>query len=275
MSPHSHCLLQVSAELRQLTLTLFDRHLTVNGRRVNYRAMATDPVFLRFTTVAAELQGVRPEALSREESMCFWINLYNCAIVHATVVFGPASSTLERLRWFDAVGYVIGGQKFSCNDIEHGVLRGNAPSPASLLSLLGLSRWAPATFGPGDPRAALALTPVDPRIHFALNCGAASCPPIRVFVPGRLEAGLTAAAAAFCAGEVEVDVGRGVVTLSSIFKWYGGDFGAKSDLIKFLVGVVPEGTKAQLQEVVSGAGGADKVTLRFAPYDWSTNAVLE
>lgn len=43
--------------------------------------------------------------------------------------------------------------------------------------------------------------PMDPRIHFALNCGAASCPPIRVYTPDRLEFGLEAAASAFCAGE--------------------------------------------------------------------------
>jgi hypothetical protein len=45
------------------------------------------------------------------------------------------------------------------------------------------------------------LQPVDPRIHFALNCGAASCPPIRVYTPDKLEFGLEAAASAFCAGE--------------------------------------------------------------------------
>ena len=63
-----------------------------------------------------------------------------------------------------------GGYRFTSNDIEHGVLRGNAPGPASLLVLLRLPRqWAGHTFAAGDPRAALAVHPVDPRIHFALN----------------------------------------------------------------------------------------------------------
>lgn len=52
------------------------------------------------------------------------------------------------------------------------------------------------------------LQPVDPRIHFALNCGAASCPPIRVYTPDRLEFGLEAAASAFCASEWPVGAGR-------------------------------------------------------------------
>ena len=51
------------------------------------------------------------------------------------------------------------------------------------------------------PPLLLPPQPVDPRIHFALNCGAASCPPIRVYTPERLEFGLAAAASAFCASE--------------------------------------------------------------------------
>jgi hypothetical protein len=34
---------------------------------------------------------------------------------------------------------------------------------------------------------------MDPRIHFALVCGARSCPPIKLYTPENLEEGLTAA----------------------------------------------------------------------------------
>ena len=36
-------------------------------------------------------------------------------------------------------------------------------------------------FGEGDPRLSLALEKAEPRIHFALNCGAKSCPPIKTY----------------------------------------------------------------------------------------------
>ena len=36
-------------------------------------------------------------------------------------------------------------------------------------------------FDHDDPRLKVALKVLDPRIHFALNCGAKSCPPIRVY----------------------------------------------------------------------------------------------
>lgn len=60
-----------------------------------------------------------------------------------------------RLQWFSQVRYNIGGMDFSCNDMEHGVLRGNAASPASLGVLLGKPSWAKPTFKQKDPRARL------------------------------------------------------------------------------------------------------------------------
>lgn len=72
--------------------------------------------------------------------------------VHALVRFGPAEGTLARLKWFASISYIVGGHQYSSNDVEHGVLRGNKPSPANILSLVGLSSLAPLTFRKGDPR---------------------------------------------------------------------------------------------------------------------------
>lgn len=256
-----------------MILGLYDTHMTPDGRKVNYRAMAKDPSFKRYVDSAAELQRVDVSSMNREESMCFWINVYNAMVVHATAAVGPAEGTLGRLKWYESVAYVIDGTAFSLNDVEHGVLRGNAPSPANVLSLVGLGKWAPKTFGKEDPRTRLALTPVDPRIHFALNCGATSCPPIRVYAPGRLELGLEGAAAAFCSSEVQVEAEKGIVRLSSILKWYGADFGSKADLMQFLVANLDEGssTREELKKLM--AKGVDQIKLEYKPYDWTVNAV--
>lgn len=214
--------IEVSADLRQRILSLYDMHMTPDGARIRYRALSNDRAFRCFVDLTAELQFLDVTGLSREESMSFWINIYNALIVHSTAVFGAAKNALERLRWFGRISYVIGGHRFSADDIEHGVLRGNAPSPGSIFSLLGVSSLAQNTFSLSDPRSRLSIRPIDPRIHFALNCGAVSCPPIRVYTPEKLEAGLEAAAFAFCSGgNVLVDAERKVVMLSSIFKWYG------------------------------------------------------
>lgn len=50
-----------------------------------------------------------------------------------------------------------------------------------------------------------AVKDIDKRIHFALNCGAKSCPPIKLFSPDTLEEGLQSAAASFCQGVRSLD----------------------------------------------------------------------
>ena len=44
------------------------------------------------------------------------------------------------------------------------------------------------------------IVPMDCRIHFALVCGAKSCPPIKVYTPATLHEGLDSATSAFCEG---------------------------------------------------------------------------
>lgn len=111
--------------------------------------------------------------------------------------------------------YLIGGYEYSADDLEHGVLRGNRPTPSSLGGLL--STWLPASvlpgplttagrpFKDGDPRAAYVIDgPVDARLHAALVCGASSCPAIRTYTAANVDEGLDLAAEAFVAGDVEV-----------------------------------------------------------------------
>jgi hypothetical protein len=40
---------------------------------------------------------------------------------------GPPGGFLDRLSFFGRYTYDIGGHAYSCDDIEHGVLRGNRP----------------------------------------------------------------------------------------------------------------------------------------------------
>ena len=65
--------------------------------------------------------------------------------------------------------YNVGGLLFTLDEIEHGVLRCNRGHPKDQKPM----------FSDEEARESLALNSLDPRIHFALNCGATSCPPIR------------------------------------------------------------------------------------------------
>ena len=66
---------------------------------------------------------------------------------------------------------MLGGSPFTLQDIENGVLRANKK---------GVGALSPQ-FAKADPRRRLSLERAEPRIHFALNCGAKSCPPIKTF----------------------------------------------------------------------------------------------
>jgi len=60
-----------------------------------------------------------------------------------------------------------------------------------------------------------------------------------------------------------IDVGKRVVYLSPIFKWYGGDFEKGSgSVLEALKPYWPGG---------SGAVAASDFTIRYTDYDWSLN----
>lgn len=63
------------------------------------------------------------------------------------------------------------------------------------------------------------VSPPDPRIHFALVCGAKSCPPIKLYSTATLDEGLAAAAEAFVASDVQVDAAAGKVRAAAA--WAG------------------------------------------------------
>ncbi len=163
---------------------------------------------------------------------------------------------IGKLSFFRRAAYEIGSQRFSAHDIEHGILRGNRP------------HWAipGPQFGPTDARLAWRLTPFDPRIHFALNCATRSCPPIGLYDAARIDAQLDLAAASFIAGDVAIDPAQGAVRLSSIFKWYAGDFGGRAGVVACLLRYLPEG-----EERTWLAGHGTGARLVYRPYDWRLN----
>ena len=59
--------------------------------------------------------------------MAFFINIYNALVIHGNIERGTPTNTYQRYKFFSTVSYNIGGQNFTLNDIENGILRGNKP----------------------------------------------------------------------------------------------------------------------------------------------------
>ena len=63
----------------------------------------------------------------REDKLAFFINIYNALVIHGNIERGTPTNTYQRYKFFSTVSYNIGGQNFTLNDIENGILRGNKP----------------------------------------------------------------------------------------------------------------------------------------------------
>ena len=104
------------------------------------------------------------------QRLAFWLNVYNGAI-RVRLLRDPGAYR-RRWRFFSSPAITVAGRRLSPNAIEHGILRRSAVSLG-----LGYARNpVPSRF-----ERLHRVGHLDPRIHFALNCGAKSCPPIKTF----------------------------------------------------------------------------------------------
>jgi Protein of unknown function, DUF547 len=202
--------------------------------------------------LARQLHGVDPTAIEGDQArIAFWVNLYNALVLHCLCRRPLKGNLLFHLRMFDRVAYQVGPHTYPLNLIENGVLRGNRRAPFRPRRPLGRN----------DPRAAAAPERVDERIHFALNCGAVSCPPIQAYGARSLDAQLEAATTVYLRSETTIDGDRCSVRLPSLMRLYRADFGAREDQIAFAAERVPE-IKPCLRN-------GRKPRLRYARFDWT------
>lgn len=253
---------ELSESLRRTMLKLTSDHISDDGKVVNYKEIKVAEEFEDYVKMSQELQRVSIEKLDQDELKAFSINIYNALVIHATVVNGPPSNWFSRARFFDKMSYIIGGHRYCLNDIENGILRANKQGPLQFS----------APFGKSDPRLKTSLIQVDPRIHFALNCGAKSCPPIKTFSSKNINAELQLATEAYLETDeaLQIEEDRGIIHLSSLLKWYSSDFGDTTDdvLRWVLKNVVQPEKKAALQSVMD----TEKYKVKYIVYDWGSNS---
>lgn len=245
-----------------LTLAMADlkiRFIDTEKAVVRYRVIRGSEEFERYKGLARGLQSFDLRTLrERNQKLAFWINIYNTAVIHGVIELGLEMSVKEFRGFFNRVMYEIGGFHFSLNDMEHGILRGNRRHPYGLLK----------PFRRKDPRLEFIVFPHDPRIHFALVCGARSCPPIGFYEAEQIDFQLKLASESFInSSQVKVLPQEGTVFISKIFKWYKTDFGGSdSALIDLLLNFLDEGEKKTFLQ-----RHRDKVRIRYQPYDWNLN----
>ena len=210
----------------------------------DYKALkAKDNAVLQ--SIRQQLGRVNVASLTPKQQLAHWINVYNVNTV-ATIVEGyPVESIRDlstdpiiRLNVFKKERVPVGGAKLSLNDIENDKIRDGFK---------------------------------DPRIHFAINCAAKSCPPIRTeaFTGEKLDAQLDEQARLFLNGpngaRFKRDGDTLVITTTKIMDWFSDDFekwgGGKTAFIRKYV-------PADKQRLIDQAKDVD---IEYDDYDWSLN----
>jgi len=208
-------------------------------------------------SLAAPLRSLDLDDLApRSLAMAFWINVYNALVIHGVLENKIRESVREVPNFFAKVGYNIGGHDFSLDDIEHGLLRANRGHPM---------RVALPQLAPWDPRRGAIIKPMDRRIHFALNCGAASCPPIRFYTAENLDDELAMAASSFVYGGGVESQDNGPVLISKLFQWYARDFGLRKHAqLDVALSYIDDAKHRQ----APSAAAQDK-GIAYKDYDWA------
>ena len=239
--------------------------VTNDQGEVNYKAALNHELFSVFEEAVCELQTVDMGGMDRNAKLAFGINLYNLMIKFAFMKVGIGSSSMNRSSFFTMVKFNIGGHLYSFQELENGILRGNRRAPYSLSKPISKN----------DPRYQFVLKPeeVDERIHFALNCGAKSCPPVKSFTTEGIEEELRIVAQAFAEddGNCQVDVESRKLYLNKILSWYMVDFAAtEEELPTKVVDYLRGEKKEQLQTMLDD--DPKSISVKFMSYDWGTNA---
>lgn len=185
----------------------------------------------------------------RTAALAFWLNLYNAG-TQLLLDRHPEGyeSPLRLVRFFRAEAIEVAGVGLSLDAIEHGILRDGR----SKYGLGYLPRF-PRRF---ERKYRLQC---DPRIHFACNCGAASCPAIRAYETDQVDDQLEMATEGYLAGTVEYDAESNTATIPRVFLWYRGDFGGKRGIWELL---------RQYDQIPADA----TPRLRHRSWDWSKAA---
>jgi len=163
---------------------------------------------------------------SRNQKLAFWINAYNAYTIKLILKNYPLASItdLNGGKPWDAKWIKLNGKTLSLNNIENDIIR---------------------------PKFN------EPRIHFAVNCAAKSCPPLlnSAYKPKSIDSQLESQTKKFVNNPAFNTLGKNDIKVSKIFDWYGSDFG---DVASFVLRYADTTVKPSA-----------KVT--FMEYDWKLN----
>ena len=211
---------------------LLHRHVDELGL-VDYAALAAQREQL--DAYIAQVADAPFENLPRDEKLALLINAYNAFMLQLVLDHPEAQDVLRDIpEPFKRQRWILAGRRISLDELEHRWIRGNFR---------------------------------EPRIHWALVCGAISCPRLRseAYTGARLEAQLEEQARFVHRSARYVQLEGQMLRLTPLYDWYAGDF-------EQAAGSVLEAVARYRPDVKTLLGEGRPVRVQFFDYSWKLNS---
>ncbi|MEP5611522.1 MAG: DUF547 domain-containing protein [Cyclobacteriaceae bacterium] len=200
----------------------------IKGKGVLYQEVKQNPQQMDALLAYVESNGTLE--VNSDNDKALLINSYNLAVIKGIVEEYPVGSPQRITAFFDTKRITIAGQNLSLNDLEKEILLKQTN---------------------------------DPRLHFALVCGAKGCPQIisRAYRPEKLDEQLDEQTRLALNDEnfIQVDDQARTVKLSQIFEWYRKEF------LQNRGSVLPFINRYRVQNI------RPESKISYYSYDWTLN----
>lgn len=197
----------------------------VDDGKVDYAKLKRDAVL---DPLVAFISTFEHGSLRTDEEKSYLINAYNILVLKGVVDHYPINSLLKIFGFFDQMKWQVGSKTYTLDALEKQYILDKFP---------------------------------DPRLHFALACGATGCPPLAAFAytSDQLNEQLEERTSKALNDDNFVKVDSSGIALSQIFNWYAKDFGGnKSAIVAYINGFRSEPIDP-------------RTAVNHYPYDWSLN----
>ena len=204
---------------------VLDKYTTSDG--VKYKKLKAKDAD-KIDTIVAAIASETPSG-SDDDKLAFYINAYNAWMIKTVLDRYPTDSVLNGdSKIFEKKIIKVGGETMSFNDLEHGIIRKQFD---------------------------------EARIHFAVNCGSESCPPLskKAFTGANLNEQLQNLTVKFINSKYGVTQNGNNLHVSQLFDWYKSDFKKHS----------PDGTVLGYIKKFKNVSGSPSLT--FQEYSWKIN----
>ncbi len=231
-----------ASKLRSPDGKTINKELITLSEQLLYNVKVDKPINLEQKALAGyNVEEVWNGLVNDDARKAFWINIYNAYYQILAIREKKSKDVIYTDQSID-----FADASFSLDDVEHGILR----KYRWKYSLGYLPQFLPST-----TIKRLAVDKIDYRIHFALNCGAKSCPPIAFYTYNDLNAQLDMAARSFLETDTTIDSDSRVLHVTKIMQWFKADFGGEN------------GIKQTIAKYLGG--DFSSFTLVFNDYDWT------